>query len=116
MQIFEKELEISYTPEEKGILTYYLANSDIVAGINSTALFEATFYPVDLYILQEDSYQNMNLLLKSGAATLVSDSHELLSCIYENGAGKSSNNDIIFRKNSIKNINSEIERILGEGS
>lgn len=94
---------------------YYLANSDIVVGINSTALFEATFYPVDIYILQEDSYQNMNLLLKSGAATLVSDSPGLLSSIYENSAGKSSNNDIIFRKNSINNVNSEIERILGEG-
>ncbi len=91
---------------------YYLANSDIVVGINSTALFEATFYPVGIYILQEDSYQNMNLLLKSGAATLVSDSTGLLSSIYENSEGKSSNNDIIFRKNSIKNINSEIKNIL----
>lgn len=72
-------------------------------------------FPVDRYILQEDSYQNMNLLLKSGAATLVSDSPGLLSSIYENSAGKSSNNDIIFRKNSINNVNSEIERILGEG-
>lgn len=93
---------------------YYLANSDIVVGINSTALFEATFYPVDIYILQEDSYQNMNLLLKSDAATLVSDSHELLSSIYENRAKKPSNNDIIFRKNSIENVNLEIERILGK--
>lgn len=94
---------------------YYLANSDIVVGINSTALFEATFYPVDIYILQEDSYQNMNLLIRSGAATLVCGSPALLSCIYENSAGKSSNNDNIFRKNSINNVNSEIERILGEG-
>lgn len=54
----------------------------------------------------------MNLLLKSGAATLVSDSTGLLSSIYENSEGKSSNNDIIFRKNSIKNINSEIKNIL----
>lgn len=95
---------------------YYLANSDIVAGINSTALFEATFYPVDIYILQEDTYQNMNFLLRSGTATLVSGSHELLSCIYENSAGKSSNNDIIFRKNSIKNVNSEIKRVLEKES
>ncbi len=93
---------------------YYLANSDIVVGINSTALFEATFYPVDIYILQEDSYQNMKLLFQSGAATLVSDSPALFSGIYENSAGKTSNNDIIFRKNSIENVNSEIKRILGE--
>ncbi len=93
---------------------YYLANSDIVVGINSTALFEATFYPVDIYILREDSYQNMNFLLKSGAAALVSDSHGLLSSIYENKSKKTSNNDIIFRKNSIENVNSEIEKIVGK--
>lgn len=105
---------VNVIDNNKNDIHYYLANSDIVIGINSTALFEATFYPIHIYILQEDSYQNMNLLLKSSAATLVCDSHALLSGILTNNAKETLNNDSIYRKNSIENINLEIRKIIGE--
>ena len=60
---------------------YYLSNSDIVIGINSTALFEATFYPVKIFILEEESHENMDILIQTKRALLVHDSEELISCI-----------------------------------
>lgn len=92
---------------------YYLANSDIVIGINSTALFEASFYPVDIFILKEESCQNMDILLKAGGAELVEDEEDLLFKIINRGREHKIENSF-YERNAIENINREIETILKE--
>ncbi len=94
---------------------FYLANSDVVVGITSTALFEAAVYPVDIYILGEDSWQNMGMLLRAGRATLIHDSNELFSCIMDGAENKSDMNSFFYEENAIENINTEIEEIIREG-
>ncbi len=94
---------------------YYLANSDFVAGITSTALFEAAVYPVQIYILAEESWHSMHILLNAGRASLIRDSRELYSGIM-NGQNKENIVDCNFyAENAINNINTEIEKIIREG-
>ena len=94
---------------------YYLANSDFVAGITSTALFEAAVYPVQIYILAEESWQSMHILLNAGRASLIQDCRELYSSIMND---QNKNNKIdcnFYAENAIDNINTEIEKIIREG-
>ena len=92
---------------------HYLVSSDIIVGINSTALYEATFYPANIYILKEDSYENMELLIRSETAFLVEDGRQLLSFILQNKGNSCKSNENIYKRNSISNINSEIRNIIG---
>lgn len=91
---------------------YYLANSDYVVGINSTALFEARFYPVDVFILEEEGYQGMKIMLEAKRAVLVHSSQELVSCITAEHSANNQKIDDFFQRNAIKNINKEIEGII----
>ncbi len=91
---------------------YYLANSDFVIGINSTALFEAAFYPVDVFILEEEGYQGMKIMLEAKRAILVHDSQELVSYITAERSVNNQKVDDFFQRNAIKNINKEIEGII----
>lgn len=93
---------------------FYFSKSDIVAGIVSTALYEAAIFPVPIYILAEDMHERMNILLKSERAVLVHDETELLSCIL-NGSEKKYKTDVsFFAEHAIENINYEIEKIIIE--
>ena len=93
---------------------YYLANTDIVIGIYSTALIEATLYPVDIFILKEDGYQGLEFLLKKKRAILVSDSKELFSYIASGRSCCEQVENCFFKRDAIQNINSEIEQIIKE--
>lgn len=104
--------KVQIIDSNKEDIHFYLANSDIVIGINSTALFEATFYPVDIYILQEDSYQNMDYLIRSGNACLIQDDKELLTIILQQKQKNFKQNENIYKRNSIVNINTEIQKIV----
>lgn len=90
----------------------YLANSDFVIGITSTALFEAAAYPADIFILEEESWQSMHILLQAGRATLVHNDDELYSCIMSSSEDKSEIKSCFWAENAIENINMEIEKII----
>ncbi len=93
---------------------YYLANSDFVIGITSTALFEAAAYHADIYILEEESWQSMNILLNAGRASLVHNDQELYSCIMS-CSDNNVNKTCFYEENAIENINAQIEQIIREG-
>lgn len=93
---------------------FYLAQSDFVIGINSTALFEAAAYSCDIYILEEESCQSMNILLKAGRASLVHTEEELFSGIMSNADRKSGDKTSFYEEYAIENINVEIEKIIKE--
>lgn len=90
---------------------YFLSISDAVIGINSTALFEASFYPTEIFILEEDSYENMGILLASGRAERIHDEKELIGrvlCLKDKTVSDFDLN-AIYCKNSIQNIQKVVE-------
>lgn len=93
---------------------YYLANSDFVVGITSTALFEAAIYSVHIYILAEESWQRMHILLNEGRASLVHDGKELFLSIMHDRKIRINANDKFYAKDAASNINNEIEKIIME--
>lgn len=93
---------------------FYLANSDFVIGIVSTALIEAAFYPVDIFILDEEGRQGMKALLKTERAVLVHDGKELFSNITSGHSYCAQKDNSIIKRNAIENINTEIEKIMNE--
>lgn len=95
---------------------YFIAISDAVIGINSTALFEAAFYPTEIFILEEDSYENMGILLNSGKAKLIHGMKELIDRItrLEDKTVCDFDYNAVYSKNSIQNIQKEVQRILNE--
>lgn len=94
---------------------FYLANSDFVIGITSTALFEAAAYPADIFILEEQSWQSMHILLQAGRAFLVHNVQKLYSCIMNSSERKRETEFCFYEENAMKNINMEIEKIIREG-
>lgn len=93
---------------------YYLANADYVVGITSTALFEATLYPVDIFVIKEESYQSMKILLEAKEAVLVSSGEELLAHIERESDHQRRRHSNLFERNAIVNINNEIQNIIDE--
>lgn len=93
---------------------FYFAKSDIVIGIVSTALYEAAIYPVPIFILAEDMYERMNILLRSGRAELVHDETALLSCVTKESGGNYKMDAAFFAEHAMENINNEIENIITE--
>lgn len=95
---------------------YYLSISDVVIGINSTALFEASYYPAKIFILEENSYENMGILLDSGKAELIHGMKELIDRItrLEDKTVCDFDYNAVYSKNSIQNIQKEVQRILNE--
>ena len=93
---------------------FYFAKSDMVIGIVSTALYEAAIYPVPIYILAEDMYEKMNILLKSKRAQLVNDEIALLSCITKDSGTGYKIDTSFFAEHAVENINNEIEKIIIE--
>lgn len=106
--------KVCVVDNNKRDIHYFLANSDIVVGINSTALFEASYYPVDIFILKEESYQNMEILLKAGGGCLLQDEEELLYHVLHLPKRNPSRDTCLYKRNAIDNINREIEKILNE--
>lgn len=93
---------------------YYLANSDIVIGIASTALYEAAIYPVEIYILKENGFEIMNVIIESNRATLVDDPEQLYKCITCKEINKSIKSVSFFAQNAVENINKYINEIIEE--
>lgn len=93
---------------------FYLVKSDFVIGIVSTALIEATFYPADIFVLDEEGCQGMKALLKTERAVLVHDRKELLSNITSGHSCCRQKDNSIIKRNAIENINREIEKIMNE--
>lgn len=93
---------------------YYLARADFVIGITSTALFEAAIYSAKIIVLEENSWQSMEILLKAGRASLVSNAQELFLSVTDDKCQDSQNNISFYAENAIENINNEIEKIITE--
>lgn len=93
---------------------YYLAHADFVIGITSTALFEAAIYSAKIIVLEENSWQSMEILLKAGRASLVSNAQELFLSVTDDKCQESQNNTSFYAENAIENINNEIEKIITE--
>ena len=104
--------EISIIENSDKDIHYYLANSDYVIGISSTALFEAAFYPVDIIVLEEEGYQGMKILLQSERGILIHNSKELISYITDGHECNNQKANNFFERNAVKNINNEIESII----
>lgn len=93
---------------------YYLARADFVIGITSTALFEAAIYSAKIIVLEEDGWQNMDILLKAGRASCVHDFSELLLTVMDDTVQNSMSNTCFYAENAMENINNEIEKIITE--
>lgn len=93
---------------------YYLAKSDIVVGIASTALYEAAIYPVEIFVLQESEFEIMNLMLESERATLVNSPEQLYEFVISESRQKSSESMNFFATNAIDHINKQINMIIEE--
>lgn len=91
---------------------FYLANSDFVIGIISTALFEAAVYPTDIIIIEEEGWQSMHILLQAERAVLVHDQEELYSHIMYHEENGGEINSCFWAENAIENVNTEIEKII----
>lgn len=92
---------------------YYIGHSDYVVGISSTVLFEATEFNTEICIIKERDYRKAEILYKNNMAYLVESVEQLVDGVICN-----SMKDILektrkyFAKNSIKNIQKQLEEIL----
>lgn len=101
---------------EDGNVYNVLAESDIAIGVNSTVFFEALAYSgIRLLIYTVGDYEGMKPLLENGLARAVTESSEIIE---ELRGGKSTDvgdKEIknMWESDAIKNINKEIEIIVG---
>ncbi len=100
---------------DKYSLYYCLAKSDIVLGINSTALYEAVMFDVAILIYKDSDYQISRFLYENGIAELISSYEQLKDTITASNVVSSGSYEKVFTKNSIDNFNREIKKIIDQG-
>lgn len=84
--------------------------ADWVVGTISSALFEATMFPVKIAILPIGEYTYLSSIYKNDRALLVSDDDELVQKIIDNTFTPSCN-FTFFKRNSLHNMIREMEKI-----
>lgn len=92
---------------------YYLAVSDYLIGVASSALFEATRFECDIMILKTGRYLNVEDLVNTGNAVYISSMDEAIIRIH-NMPGKRQESDYFYCKNSRQLIYRAIDDILSK--
>lgn len=92
---------------------YYLGQADYVIGIESTALYEATVFGPEIFIINGGSYSVSRMLYEKGYAQLVTSVEMLVDKIL-NSVSHDKDNNSYFEKNAIKNMKRELNRIMKE--
>ena len=98
--------------DDKYSLYHCLAKSDIIIGINSTALFEAALFDVKIIIYKDSDYQISSFLYENRIADLIQNYDELMEKVKESSPIKCNRFDKVFARNSIDNFDSEISKII----
>jgi len=107
--LFNSGLEI--ITENKHDIYYYLGNSDYVVGTVSTALYEATAFDTEIFIIKGGSYTKSDILYENGYAQLVTSTDELADRIL-NPVSKDKKKESYFEKNAIQNMKRELDKIM----
>lgn len=90
---------------------YYLAISDFVIGVASTALNEATRFQCDIMILRRSYYYVSKDLVESGNAIYIDSMDDVLKRV-ENNHNKRQESDYFYCRNSYQLIYSAIDDII----
>ena len=99
--------------ENKHDIYYYLGQADYVIGTESTALYEATVFGLEIFIINGGSYSLSKMLYEKGYAQLVT-SVDMLADRVLNPIPYAKNKESYFEKNAIENMKRELDRIMRE--
>lgn len=102
---------IEIISENKHDIYFYLGQADYVVGNVSTALYEATEFDAEIFIICCGNYKGSEVLYEGGYAQLVT-SVEMLADEILNPV--SHNKKSYFEKNAIVNMKRELSRIMSE--
>lgn len=110
-QLLDSGLEI--VEDNAHDIYYYLGHADYVVGISSTVLYEATEFDIQIFIIKDRDYRKSEAIYQNDQACLVEDINQLIDKIGQSPEKK----QIVktggyFEKNSIKNIQDQLKRIL----
>lgn len=108
-QLVNSGLEI--ISENRHDIYYYLGHSDYVVGTSSTALYEASAFQTDIYIIRGGDYRMSRVLYENGYAQLVTDVDMLAEKILHPVADRK-NTKSYFEKNAIANMKRELDKIM----
>lgn len=102
--------------DNKHDIYYYLGHADYVIGISSSALYQATAFDAEIFIVQGGHYQVSEILYENGYAQLVTSVDmivdKIVNAVDENRIKKN-----YFEKNAMENIKRELSRIMkGNGN
>lgn len=92
---------------------YYLGQADYVIGTESTALYEATAFGTEIFIISGGSYSLSKILYEKGYAQLVTSVDMIVDRII-NPVSYAKNKESYFEKNAIENMKRELDRIMKE--
>lgn len=99
--------------ENKHDIYYYLGQADYVVGTESTALYEATVFGPEIYIISGGSYSLSRMLYEKGYAQLVTSADMLADRIL-NPVPFAKNKESYFAKNAVENMKQELDKIMKE--
>lgn len=104
---------IEIISENKHDIYFYLGQADYVVGNVSTALYEATEFDAEIFIISGGNYKGSALLYESGYAQLVT-SVDMLADRILNPVPHNRYKESYFEKNAIANMKRELNRIMSE--
>ena len=110
-QLFDCGVEV--ISENKHDIYYYLGQADYVIGTESTALYEATAFDTEIFIISGGSYSLSRMLYEKGCAQLVTSVDMLVDRIM-NPVSCVKHKESYFEKNAIANMKRELDRIMKE--
>jgi IS1 family transposase len=103
--------EINVIDSDETPLYQLLSKSKIQVGVSSTAIFEGLGFDLDTYLIEHPRTTIMDHLIENNIAQLVSDPEELIRQI-ESPDNQRFDLEYIFKKNSIDNMVSNINKIM----
>ena len=90
-----------------------MGQADYVIGTESTALYEATAFDTEIFIISGGSYSLSRMLYEKGCAQLVTSVDMLVDRIM-NPVSCVKHKESYFEKNAIANMKRELDRIMKE--
>lgn len=110
-QLTDSGIEI--ISENEHDIYFYLSQADYVVGNVSTALYEATEFETEIFIICGGNYKDSAMLYENGYAQLVTNVDMLADAIL-NSVPCNKNKESYFEKNAIENMKRELGRIMSE--
>lgn len=111
-QLVNSGLEI--ISENKHDIYFYLGHSDFVVGTASTALYEATEFDTEIFIIGEGNYLQASTLYENNYAQLITSADMLINKMLDSNL-YNKKKESYFKKNAIENMKQELRRIMYEG-